>query len=406
MAWGSTKSGRLLYNVAVVSAAALTLWLSFSVSVAHVYKDRQPTTSLGWWRSADALVAVGTELVANGETARAPEVATMMREALAQTPVNPGAVRNLAVAEGLVGNANVSERLFRAGETLSRRDLQTQLWHIESCVARDDIGCALTHYDRALRTSLASRDILLPVLVQAAEEPSVRQELLRLISSKPSWRVPFLDQVADNSPNSEAVFRTLAGGQLDLADTAEQGLFVRALWRLIKINAYQHAFELYRTVRPPAAVNQLLRNGGFEAESAMGPFEWQFSEEPDLSATRVQSNDGEGETVLSLVADNGRGGSVARQVLALTPGRYRLSFRTGNVSAEQAGQPLVELGCIGGVSLARMRAPLSVQSQTTSLMLEVPADKCAAQSFQISLGAAGTASQPWIDAIELAKIQN
>src|SRR3546814_17422634 len=74
------------------------------------------------------------------------------------------------------GDRAGGERLLAYSQTLSRRDLRTQLMAIELAVARDDIPSALRHYDIALRTKKNAPDLLFPVLTSALTNPTIRTE--------------------------------------------------------------------------------------------------------------------------------------------------------------------------------------------------------------------------------------
>ena len=64
--------------------------------------------------------------------------------------------RTLAIISTRPGQG---EALFHFASSLSRRDVPTQLWLIEDAVRKNDIPGALSHYDAALRSSLASQQI-------------------------------------------------------------------------------------------------------------------------------------------------------------------------------------------------------------------------------------------------------
>src|SRR3546814_19191893 len=94
------------------------------------------------------------------------------------------------------GDRAGGERLLAYSQTLSRRDLRTQLMAIELAVARDDIPSALRHYDIALRTKKNAPDLLFPVLTSAPTNPTIRTELVKTLGRRPKWSNYFISHSA------------------------------------------------------------------------------------------------------------------------------------------------------------------------------------------------------------------
>ena len=125
---------------------------------------------------------------------------TLALAALRRDPTMAPAWRLLALAASMQGREREAARLFHFAERLSRRDLPTQLWLIEESVSRNDIPGALRHYDIALRTSLASPELLFPVLTRASGDNNVVGPLGTLLASDPPWRETFLWQLVADAP--------------------------------------------------------------------------------------------------------------------------------------------------------------------------------------------------------------
>src|SRR3546814_9359723 len=103
------------------------------------------------------------------------------------------------------GDRAGGERLLAYSQTLSRRDLRTQLMAIELAVARDDIPSALRHYDIALRTKKNAPDLLFPVLTSALTNPTIRTELVKTLGGRPTWSHDFISHAARRDRKSTSL---------------------------------------------------------------------------------------------------------------------------------------------------------------------------------------------------------
>lgn len=288
------------------------------------------------------------------QLARAEELA---RGALRLSPVSVPAVRALADAAALRGDLPRADRLFAYSERLSRRDLLTQMWLIEERVRHGDVGGALVHYDRALKTSLRARAVLFPVLVGAAADPVIARGLGLYLSRGAAWGPDFLAVMAEAPAGSpDALGRLLLAARLRPDVAAQRGPLGAGVARLVATGRYGAAYAAYaRAVKAPR-VAAPVRDGGFEADPLLPPFDWSLAAEGDLSASREPAVGGGTELVLR--AANGRGGELARQLTLLRPGRYRLALTASRAGRDPVARAAVTIACAaGGGELVRV--PLS-----------------------------------------------
>jgi len=394
-------------GAAILIGAAILGWIAQASTISTVLGSRRLETPLSWWPagSAGLAAAAANQLsVVPQSPASLGDAQTLAIRALERDPTNVIAARTLGLVYARRGDHAASDRLLHYAEALSRRDLATQLWFIEDRVQRNDINGALTHYDRALRTSPRARDVLLPILVQAAADPAISPPLTRLIAQRPPWWSYFLDRLIADGDSPAALTRTVLALRLDPADPAERDDLGRALRRMVDIGAFDAARALdARLGRRRPAAGEFIRNGGFEENDGFGPFDWRLTNQPDLAGVRRGQA---GRVALLLISSNGRSGNVAGQLTMMPPGRYQIGMRAGAIAGEAIARPNVRIVCANDareVLLDGRLAPAPAGGQAVAFGFEVPAARCPAQWVYLQAGA-GLDTQPetpWLDDISI-----
>jgi len=402
---------RLLRAAAIVGLCALSCYEAAAFTFAQVIETRDPALALAWWeRDAGAGALTAFQMLT---TDRSPAAVARARElaeaALRREPVNVAAARSMAIVSTLAGDAATTERYLILAERLSRRDLPTQLMLLETEVRRNNIPGALTHYDRALRVSTDMRDNLLPIMVQASAEPAIANGVARLLDPRPPWWFPFAEHLAGESNAPGTITFLLGKLRLDPRDERERSLVVVALRRMVEAGAFTAAERLYRQTggSTPAAGGNLVRNGGFDtSELGLPPFDWLYVNESGLSAYR-ENDAGRGGSVLRLTAESERSGEVARQLLTLPPGRYRMNAVVGSVEAGSLSRLAVRCAGEDGASLLTLPfAAAGNAGAPIAGVFQVPAGRCEGQWLSVGAGSAQDSgpTQPWIDSIAVHRI--
>ncbi len=390
-------------RIAATTAAAIVTFAGAAFAglftAGMVTARADPQGALARWPVDTAKVGVATALLAqNPSRAQADRAAALGEAVLARTPVSAEAARDVALSRLARGDLTQARAVIAQGEGLSRRDLPTQMWLIEDRVQAGDVAGALTHYDRAMRTSQESRAVLLPVLAQAADDPAIARLLAAWLTARPEWWSDFLGRFAMVAKSPVAI-RLVAGGlRLDPASEVDHARLAQILARLTWLGEYAQARALYDDVtglRPTAVVD-----GGFERDHGLAPFDWQLVDDTDRSATR-EPREGARGTALSVAGNDGR--DVARQLLVLPPGRYRLQALSGAVPAGMLSPPTVSLACAtaGNVAaIATASFPVGEAPRRWSMAFTVPAG-CRGQWLSIAsasnVGYLG--DSPWVDDI-------
>lgn len=328
-----------------------------------------------------ALSAEAERILAAAQDAPArARAGDLARRALRRDPTNVSALATLGFLAAFDSDPRQVERLFDQAQKLSRRDLRTQIWFVESAVARGDVVGALRHYDIALRTTRSARDTLFPILSAAIAQPQVRVAAASTLASRPVWSDAFLYHVAISGPDPVATADLFF--RLDRAaypiDPETRVALVR---RLVSAKEYDIAWARYAAMNG-RATRTGLRAPDFRQLAAMvTPFDWVVGGEGGLSATLPDQR----ATGLDVQAGPSSGGVAATQLELLRPGRYRLAGRVRGVSASLKERPYWTLSCVGGSAAQLGRVPLPTSGEISVAYggaVEVPIG-CPAQLLQL-----------------------
>lgn len=390
--------------------AALLLWIAMGVTAARTIGRAEPGAVLSWWPyDADAHAIEANLLIqTHPDRQSLGEAAGLARDAIRRDPTNVAALRALALVAAVRGEMPAAERLMSFSETLSRRDLATQLWLIEANVQSNNIEGALHHYDRALRTSLVAGEMLFPVLVDASASPDVLMPVARLVGARPIWWTDFARKLVADSRSPVAIATILSALHLDPHIVAERDLLVAAFNRLIAAGAYAPAFALYRraTRLPDNSPALILRNGDFQADNSIPPFDWALVDQSDLAARIEAPAVGGNDLALVFSASEGTSGEVARQFIVLPPGQYRMTARAGNVSGEPRELPQILVSCAADPRnvLDLHLQPSPATGAAISQDFDVPAN-CPGQWLSIRANGPmnGAGPESWIDSIAIGR---
>lgn len=279
--------------------------------------------------------------------------------ALRKDPTAVDAVIALGMDAALDNDAGTARRYFGYAETLSRREIQTQLWSIEDAVSRDDIPGALRHYDIALRRSIPAREILFPILASALVEVDVRAGLVRTFAARPRWGGAFLFDAARRGSEPEATatfFAALASARIPPPESASAVLIDTLLAR----GFVDPAWAYYASMRT-GADRRRSRDPSFAAElTSRAAFDWQTLGQAGVFTSIEHS---EGGSVFAFSVPSGGNGLLLRQMQLLPPGRYALSGHALGIAQPVSARPYWQLLCQNGRELGRVPLPGPTESR-------------------------------------------
>lgn len=338
--------------------AAILGYVSVSQSLGFVLRSSDPLLAHAlapWDGRVTALAARAMFKPDVNPTGRASG-SRLARLALNQDATAIPAALVLGLNAQVTGNSTQADQLLAYASKLSRRELQTQIWAIETAVARNDIPSALRNYDIALRTSRAAPDLLFPVLAAAITEAPVRTALVKTLLSKPAWGAAFVNFASANSDPHAAVslFQDMAKAGLSVSGES-QAHVINSLTNRGRIADAWHYFQSVRS----GATRQSSRDPNFSANLAFPtPFDWTLASDPDISVAILRGDHG---GVVDFSVPSGRSGPLIHQMQVLVPGQYRLSGH-GESIGQEGITPIWLLSCIDGRELGRVEMPRSDES--------------------------------------------
>ncbi len=329
----------------IVIVALIALIGTVRSTVAGVFRNPAPAIALKFdGGDAMAKANLATSLaVTEQPAANAARIEQLSREALASEPLSVVAMRNLAVAADLKRDPKQARALLDAAERLSRRDQLTQLMLIEAFSAAGDVPGTLRHYDIAMRATRQTRQILIPNLVKAADDPALVEPIAALVARRaPQWWADFMLVLIDTGQLDTAT--KIATRVLDPRVPNERQFLARLIGRNADAKRYDLAWAGYVRAAPGAArADAPVLRRDFLPAHPLPPFDWQLSDDPAMSAQPVAGEGNGGR--LELTASDGRAGEVARQMIRLPAGTYQVAARFGNVPAAMTVRPRVTLTC-------------------------------------------------------------
>lgn len=292
------------------------------------------------------------------------------RDALRAEPLNPRALRLLALNDLLDSKPKAGIELLQLSERVSRRDLGTRLTLIEHYAAIGNVTAALDQYDLALSTSPGAGNALFPVLTGALAEPEIRAGLRQYIRSDRPWVRSFLAYATANANPPDDVARLVmaSGGLPRHPDYRE--LESALLMQLHVKRRYDALRALYLAL--PNASPAMLRNVAITGETtnpALRPLTWNTIETPEISS-QVDKD-------ITVRVAPGSNGIALQRILYLPPGAYTFGARTSFPDGD--GGATWELRCLMSETGLIWQKHLNASSEQRSAEVWRISPKCTAQ---------------------------
>jgi hypothetical protein len=306
----------------IVGALALAVASSLNAFVNAVPTVISGPLSVLVWQNPEAQRLQADLLLPQaGDPAVLKRIGILGRQALAISPLNSAALRQVGSADPDLTRAS---HLMALSQAVSRRDLATHLWFIEHAVQTSNLAQAVRHYDLALRVSDDSSKILFPILMNALEDPEIRSALKPYIRQGTPWLASFTGFVVaqNTNPVPTALAIEEAGGlpRTENYKDVESGL-IGAVAANGRPDIARKIYQLNSTVGVDT-----LTSVTFDAASMDGryaPITWLLADGDDASSTFMQDGT-KGQPELIVEAGIGISAIAATKLLFLPPGR---SFR-------------------------------------------------------------------------------
>jgi len=273
--------------------------------------------------NAGVKASMANDLVyATGDARQTTAAARLSREALGGDPTLAGAYRMIGLDNARRGKP--VKPAIMAATYLTRRDYVANLWLIQDAVKRGRMDQAMSDVDATLRTSLRGQALLFPILGKAVAEPDMRPQFTRLFRANPDWLPNFLSYYVGTKQKAAPLAKIILPIRKDLPPSYRP-LDQTLIGMMIGQQDFDAARAYARAIDPNAdGDRKLMHNARFEEEGPFPPIDWHLIRD---SAYGSDIEKGAKGNKLIVVSDEERPNLVARQLVQLTPGTYRLSAR-------------------------------------------------------------------------------
>ena len=327
------------------------------------------------------LVLAGAIVVTTVARLRPPPTESETGRLLRADPLNPDALRTLALARARAGRTDEADGLFAFIGRRTWRDGPAQVWLFQRRIQEGRFDAAVENIDALLRRDAngEARPALFGLMVEAAAIVEARPSVVRRLDAAPWWRTDFLQTLASKgeAPTASAVLLSLSEGPTPPTPTE----YAPLVQRLVREGDYAGALGLWRQVaRPRAAANAAIRDTDFSGPSDTTPFTWSVAD--GVGATSVF----EPPTGLRVDYDGFSLPALPAQLLVLPPGRYEITWREADESHGAARVDWRVRCAPSGAILAKAGDWLTNAGswQDRSMVAEIPATGCGAQWLELA----------------------
>lgn len=271
-------------------------------------------------------------------------------QAIAAKPGDVVAIRTLALVAENKGQVERAWGLMAISARWGWRDTPTQYWLFRNLALAGQYDPAMLHGE-ALAARGQLQDQIFPVFAALASESRATPALVTSLGRGKIWRDSFYGYLRRAPPGTHAGLARLMARLQKSAAPPDRKDVAPLLEAMLDSGHVREARELWSTLfwkqhRPAPAITA----GNFEnlpAEPAHGAapiaFEWEF--DPAAEIYVVADPADESNKVL-YVANSGSGqGPLAKQSLAIAPGRWVLNFRVRYAQPEALFRIRIGLRC-------------------------------------------------------------
>lgn len=339
------------------------------------------------------------------QSARAKAIAALRRDTL-----QPRAWRALAMAEpnGPNGGSDRSFAFLKMAAYVSKRDAATSALLFQEYVRRRDLPEAFRQFNLAMRRSPEARQAMLPPILPGLGDREFRRYMISALGNQAPWGADLLKAMALSPPTDETVTQFVA--ELPASVIARQRNALQTLAAsLVQAGRLKSAQTLSRRLLP---LDTNVMDGDFESSERAPPLTWAVQATDSYDAAQGQYGGAiNGKQALYVRTSLPDPVEVARQIVFLKPGRYRLSALAG---ARDDAPPSLSVGiaCVGksnsvGPVLTELFFPsLSQRASRGEVKFAVPASECAGQWLLITVGQGSRDHEAsgWLDDVAIDPI--
>jgi len=306
----------------------------------------------------------------------------LARRAVAQAPFDADALEVLARSISPARTA----ALNRLTAQIARLTLQSPFSHSRLLVEASGEhrwDAMLFHADVLLRRETVVAGPLFVDMAGLLEDEAGRVALARRLATDPPWRLKFMQTVASHAKPADTIafYLTLSRQGVALTTDEENAL----VNRLVDEGQFSDLRRLRAAMLPPGQRSSLVYDGEFAGLPGPASLIWQplpLSGGAAVVGTDATTHPG----ALLLQHDLFSSGDwMARQMLLLTPGHYRLSLAAQGLDDQGSRGFKVGIDCRGAQNLFTLPLETSGEQWVRStIVFTIPPEGCPAQWIAFS----------------------
>jgi pentatricopeptide repeat protein len=223
------------------------------------------------------------------------------------------------------GDALRAERLYRASRIRNPRDASARLLLANSMLRRGEVAEGLAEMLALARIIPRSAGPIAPALAEYAKTAGAIRALRPVLDANPGIRSQVLVLLAQDAANASLIVQLAPkNGQAPTTERPWEGVLLNSL---VSAGRVVEARALWHQMSGLGQRDELLLNPTFAKWQAPPPFNWEM---PSASGGIAEIGDKPGLSIVYYGRDEV---ALARQMLALEPGKYRLGTQTEGVDA-------------------------------------------------------------------------
>lgn len=379
-----------------------------------------PLVILGCVLSIAVAVGVGNTLVdvysdpqraAMGLLARggseAQEGKRRARAILARSPYSPRLLSAMAVAAESEGESAAAQALMETAASLTSREPSISYWLFRSGIARGNFSEAVRHIDSLLRVRPELSSEIFPLLIRESSNPGVPREIAKQLATRPPWRLSFLQYIGYQA-SPEVAYTILSSVQNTAAPLAESEATVYVS-RMAALGRVDEAYLAFRQFLPPQQLQTYagIFNGEFENLEGISPFTWELAKVQGAALSIEPPPERPNDPALHVIYNGLMPSLLVRQMVALVPGAYRLSWTVTTDTARTDRILNWGISCVGGAELMQLKQSRPRNSTLAFMHVVVPKG-CPAQYLQLKSNPDGRMESVdvWYDKFAVESLRN
>ncbi|GAA3890144.1 hypothetical protein GCM10022276_06500 [Sphingomonas limnosediminicola] len=379
-----TLAVALILAVLVVRNAAVDALADRNPDAAARIWPGHPTAQLSL-----ALTEIGR--AARERKAVPPAVFDLVDEAATKAPLAPEPFLVRGVQSQLVGNVRLAIADFEAAEFRDPRSLAARYFLADAYFRTNDARHGLQEVLALSRLAPHGIDTVAPYVATYAKDPATWPQLREMFRADANIEDASLTKLASNVANADTVL-ALADWDHVAAGSTWVPILVNSL---VTAGQYDRARALWaRQWKVPLTASTTIFDADFTESKAATPFNW------ELVSSTVGLAERQPGGRMHVIFYGQEDGMLARQLLVLRPGNYRLTIRV-------SGDPARTKSLHWSVRCDKKDAPLGAIGldaiSARGLTFTVPAD-CPAQWVELG-GTSGDISHQVDATIEGVKLE-